>query len=194
MKWGRDHEDEARDLYKLTKQMQHQNGKIVIEFADAPSYLPEEFRIIDDIQPVDPNSVSDKPYNIDITVRGLIVHPTMNWMAYSPDGEVDETDDAGLLEIKCPRRIYPEIPWYYYDQIQFGMFNLNKKWTDFFVWTKSAQTLKRYPFNTKYWEKCLFPKLKEFYFNKFIPEAVIAIKKERDPVEREKRYTKRLHL
>ena len=74
------------------------------------------------------------------------------------------------------------------------MFNLNKKWTDFFVWTKYKQTLVRYQFNPEYWNKCLYPLIHEFYLKKFLPAAVIAIKKERNPEEREERVTKCLHL
>lgn len=197
MKWGRDHEDEARQFYKMIKESQHHQKKTIIPFDPPPSYLPEQFRVIDHpdyVNPVDPNKVSDKPYTIEITVRGLIVHPVHCWMAYSPDGEVEETDDSGLLEIKCPRRMYKEIPWYYYDQIQFGMFQLNKKWTDFFVWTKSQQTLHRFQFNPRYWSEYMFPRLCDFYFKQFLPAAVIAIKEERDEQIMEQRYTKRLHL
>jgi hypothetical protein len=197
MKWGRDHEDEARQFYKLLRESHHHNQKKIIPFDPPPSYLPEEFRTIDHpdyITPVDPNAISDKPYHIEITVRGLIVHPVHNWMAYSPDGEVEETDDSGLLEIKCPRRMYKEIPWYYYDQIQFGMFQLKKKWCDFFVWTKSQQTLHRYQFNPKYWENFMLPRMTSFYFEKFLPAAVIAIQKERNPEIVEQHFTRRLHL
>jgi hypothetical protein len=127
MKWGRDNEDTAREAYRQERLKQFEHGKYAIEFTAPPRYLPEEFRTIDNVTPVDPNAVSDKPYEIQVEVKGLIVHPTIHWFGYSPDGEVFETDDKGLLEIKCPMRgPYPEIPWYYYDQIQFGMFNLGK--------------------------------------------------------------------
>lgn len=114
MKWGRDHEDEARNTYKMIREQQHGRQKQVVEFEPPPFYLPEEFRTITDPNystPVDPNKVSDKPYSMNIVLRGLIVHPVHHWMGYSPDGEVYETDDEGLLEIKCPRRIYVTIPW-----------------------------------------------------------------------------------
>lgn len=50
---------------------------------------------------------------------GLIVHPSMAWLAYSPDGLVVDTTTGQrlLLEVKCPFRkiLYREIPMYYFD-------------------------------------------------------------------------------
>ena len=152
MKWGRDNEALARDTYKSHRLNQFKDYKAVVEFEPPPSYLPREFQHVD-IVPVDPNEISSKPYTIDIQVRGLIVHPTLNWMGYSSDGEVFETDDKGLLEIKCPQRMYAEVPHSYYDQMQFGMFNLGLKWCDFFVWMEQGYTLKRYAFNEDYWNQ-----------------------------------------
>jgi len=185
MKWGRDHEDPARDVYKSLRTNQFSSRKATIEFDPQPSYLPDDYKSIDNVVPVDPNEVSSDPFQIRVDVRGLIVHPTINWFGYSPDGEVFETDDKGLLEIKCPRKMYDEIAWFYYDQIQFGMFNLGVKWCDFVVWTREATTLKRYAFNEDYWNHELYPKLETFYHDKFIPEAIVAIEKERawDPKE-----------
>lgn len=212
MKWGRDNEDGARESYCNIRRNQFKTEKLhffpflfklfpkkftryTVEFDAPPSYLDPDYRQTDNIVPVDPNEVSDDPYKIEVTVRGLIVHPTINYFGYSPDGEIVETDDQGLLEIKCPQRMYPEIPWYYYDQIQFGMFNLGLKWCDFFCWTRDRTTLKRYAFNEDYWNHDLFPKLQTFYEEKFLPEAIIAIEKEREwHLNPNKKFIKKLHL
>lgn len=119
MKWGRDHESEAREQYRQLRIAQFAKGKFTIPFDDPPEYLPEKYRTITDVVPVDPNTVSDKPYDMRIEVRGLIVHPTINWFGYSADGEVFETDDKGLLEIKCPQRLHGHIIHSYYDQVQY---------------------------------------------------------------------------
>lgn len=120
MKYGRDNEGGARDMYMEIKRRQNTPKKVAIEFATPPSYLDEDFRHVE-LQPVDPNQVSEEPYDIRVDVRGLVIHPVKTYCGYSADGEVFETDDKGLLEIKCPRyKIYNEIPWMYYDQIQFG--------------------------------------------------------------------------
>jgi len=118
------------------------------------------------------------------------------------------------LEIKCPsKKPYDEIPWIYYDQIQFGMFNLGLKWCDFYAWTPHAGTKlgkqyaltwlkmhdlrknpERFAFNERYWNEELYPKLENFYMNKFLPEAIKAIEAQRSWTPQTARYTKKLHL
>lgn len=51
---------------------------------------------------------------------GLLEHPTIPWLGGSPDGI---TASGILLEIKCPvkRAITPEVPVYYYPQLQICM-------------------------------------------------------------------------
>jgi putative phage-type endonuclease len=48
---------------------------------------------------------------------GLLAHPTLDWIAASPDGI---TEDGVMLEIKCPyrRKITGIPPLYYYQQVQ----------------------------------------------------------------------------
>jgi hypothetical protein len=181
-------------LYRFLRINEFSHGKAPIEFEPPPAYLDADYRTID-LVPVDPNDISSDPYTNRIEVRGLVIHPTINWFGYSPDGEVFETDDKGLLEIKCPqKKPYTEIPWTYYDQIQFGMFNFNLKWCDFFAWTPGQSSLHRYAFNEDYWNHELYPKLEDFYMNTFLPEAVVAIEKERAWNPEMATYTKKLHI
>lgn len=194
MKHGRDNEDPARDLYCNVKRKQNRPYKQCIEFSPPPSYLDADFAHIDDVAPLDPNTVSDAPYDIRVDVRGLVVHSTKPYFGYSSDGEVFETDDQGLLEIKCPRRMYKEIPWYYYDQIQFGMYNLGLEWCDFWVWTAQQTSLHRYAFNRDYWEHDLLPKLESFYQDLFIPAAIEAIERERAWTPQTAKRTRSFHL
>ena len=48
---------------------------------------------------------------------GLLVSKNAGFFAYSPDGIFEENGVRALLEIKCPfkKKLYPEIPMYYYD-------------------------------------------------------------------------------
>jgi hypothetical protein len=39
--------------------------------------------------------------------------------------------------------------------------------------------LERYAFNEDYWNHDLYPKIEDFYMNKFLPEAIVAIEKQR---------------
>lgn len=179
MKHGRDNEDTARSYYKDFKMRQNTPNKVVVEFAEQPSYIPPEYRHVD-IQPVDPNEASDLPYAIRVDVRGLYVHPEKGYLAYSSDGEVTETDDRGLLEVKCPfRKPYPECPEMYYCQCLLGMYMFGYKWVDFCVWTPQETTITRLPFNEDYFFECVLRPAEDAYFNEFIPEAIVAIEKER---------------
>lgn len=129
---------------------------------------------------------------------GLNVDVQRPWLAVSPDGLVHERDpETGervdyLLEIKCPWSLkdrkkgdgdfYPvvdlpngvsgPIPHYYYDQIQGVMGVLGLPYADFLVWTPEEAQVTRFPFDRKYWEEELFPALREFFFEHYVPAAV----------------------
>lgn len=62
----------------------------------------------------------EKEYGRKVYEYGLLPHPTINFLAGSPDGV---TNEGELIEIKCPysRKIKPEVPSYYYGQIQLGL-------------------------------------------------------------------------
>jgi len=68
---------------------------------------------------------------------GFWAHADLDWLGGSPDGLLG-TD--GLLEIKCPysRKVYPELPPYYYLQINALMEITGREWCDLFVWTPDA--------------------------------------------------------
>lgn len=192
MKHGRDNEGPSRDMYRQLKMKQNVPEKQQIEYAAPPTYLDEDFRQLDDVEYPE---FSNEPYDIHIDVRGLVVHPTVCHYGYSSDGEIFETtDDKGLLEIKCPRKMYPQVPWMYYDQIQFGMYNLGLKWCDFWVWTPQQTSLNRYSFNEQYWEHDLHPKLETFYHDQFLPAAIEAIEKERAWKPEHAKRTKSFHI
>ena len=76
-----------------------------------------------------------------MTVTGKVVeetgfwqHPHLDWIGGSPDGLVGED---GLVEIKCPytRKVYEEVPPYYYCQINALMEISGRQWCDLCVWT-----------------------------------------------------------
>lgn len=62
----------------------------------------------------------EKRFGRKVYEYGLLPHPTLNYLAASPDGV---TNEGELIEIKCPygRKITPTVPPYYYGQIQLGM-------------------------------------------------------------------------
>ena len=180
-------------MYKEYKLRQNRPIKQLIEFEPPPKSLPEDYRHID-MQPIDPNDLSDKPYELDINVRGLVVHDKWSWLAFSSDGEANSLGDKYLIEIKCPKAPYTEIPKYYYEQVTFGMQLLGLEYCDFIVWTPEHFSIKRFAFNADYWESYMFPRMEDFYMNKFLPAAVEAIENERNySVETAKRQ-RILHL
>lgn len=130
---------------------------------------------------------------------GLHVHPEHHWLGVSPDGLVDVVPPHGgptqrhLIEIKCPWKckdrplhsgqdFYPledlpgglrlPIPHYYFDQMQGIMGALGLPFADFVVWTAKEMQITRLPFLPDYWQHELFPALKHFYFEMFVPAVV----------------------
>lgn len=142
---------------------------------------------------------------------GLIKSPEQPWMAVSPDGIIDYTVADGtkkraLLEIKCPIKyaerskhhehggahpykysssIVPNVPLYYYDQIQGIMGYLNNFTTpldsfddtgkkilinfcDFVVWSPGYMWITRVPYNNGYFMHGIFGPLKEIYFGQLL--------------------------
>lgn len=176
MKWGRDHEDEARQFYIDTMVYKNtpEKEKVMVDFAPSPSYVPDEYKDVD-IVPVDPNEVSDLPYSIRVDVCGLVVSTVKSYCAYSSDGEVLETDDKGLLEIKCPRRLYGKCRPQYFAQIQYSMW---LKLADFLVWTPQGSTLARYAYNETVLQGTDTAH-EDWYEREFLPEAIVAIEKQR---------------
>ena len=101
----------------------------------------------------------------------------------------DETTDTsdiviqGCGEIKCPaaKALYScsekhakyAFPAYYYDQIQGVMAINNWPWCDTVVYTPQATEVIRFHADAVYWEFDLFPKLKRFYFEDFLPRLAL---------------------
>jgi hypothetical protein len=85
----------------------------------------------------------------------------------------------GCGEIKCPatRTLYSvtgkhtehDFPAYYYDQIQGVMAVNGWPWCDTVVYTPHETQVIRFHRNEEYWEKELFPLLRAFYFDEFLP-------------------------
>ena len=86
---------------------------------------------------------------------------------------------SGCGEIKCPATgvLYAEsgkhaehgFPVYYYDQIQGQMALNNLPWCDVVVYTPARTHVTRFYRNHAYWDNEMFPALKHFYFNVFLP-------------------------
>lgn len=89
---------------------------------------------------------------------GQVIHPTYDWIRYSPDGlvvegvrdgkgvmAIEETEVVGLIEVKAPysQNIPAEPPPHYIAQVQLGMEVLGVDWCDFIYWTPAKSVVKR---------------------------------------------------
>jgi len=140
---------------------------------------------------------------IEFAEPGLTVSLEVPWLAMSPDGELkvhlrDQPTWApsvarGLIEYKCPFRdrpyMNPSIPDYYFDQMQ-GQMAIDGRATfcDFVVWTSKEIVVRRVGFDADYWTNELFPALRRFYFDEFLPRLFLKSRRklregEIDPVE-----------
>ena len=126
-------------------------------------------------------SVDDKEQistMIQVEHRGLEVHPFDPWSGDSKDGIVyfeNGEEEPFLLEIKCPTKgdTYPEIPPYYYSQIQGIAYWNGYKKIDFFVFTREKCEISTYAYDHEYVNDFLLPRLRYWWFCMFLPNAVL---------------------
>jgi putative phage-type endonuclease len=82
---------------------------------------------------------------------GFWQHAHVDWIGGSPDGLIG-TD--GMVEIKCPftRRVYPELPPYYYLQVNALLEITGRQWCDLCVWTPSDLKIWRIVRRDDHWQ------------------------------------------
>lgn len=106
-------------------------------------------------------------------------HP---WLSASSDGlvfAIDETGQRpplfGTAENKAPfgLQFYHGVPHHYYDQFQGTAIILNAEFIVFNVYTPSATQMNWYDVDTNYWMTQVFPRLKDFYMNAYLPRAIL---------------------
>jgi hypothetical protein len=196
--YGNENESVARDLYVTDRQRKHhpqyenqycnvfETGLLVsVEhgwLGASPDFVVEETsncRIPDKGPTQNCHHLND-PYIID--------HSLLSWMQSSrkyddelitPPPGADIVQGCG--EIKCPaygdRVLYSSqtkhakhgFPEYYYDQIQGAMALNNWPWCDVIVYTPSKSEVTRFHRDKVYWDTVLFPGLRAFYFDRFLP-------------------------
>ena len=118
--------------------------------------------------------------NMKIEEVGFCVPKWNPKIGVSIDGDIIGTD--GIIEIKCPKKMYKPLNDYiyksqngfirksndfshiwptHYDQMQFGMAILNKKWCEYIVYCPSENKVftQTIPFNEIYWNNNMYPKI-----------------------------------
>jgi len=158
-KHGNTHEDLACDCYEWKKAKIHRHEN------DDNGELTK-----DEIEQV-----------VRVEHRGLEVHPFDPWSGDSKDGIVfmqNGNEEEFLLEIKCPTKgdTYPEVPPYYYSQIQgIAYWNEFKK-IDFFVFTRFKAEMYTFLVDHEYLHYFMLPRLRHWWFCMFLPNAVLVKK------------------
>lgn len=95
-----------------------------------------------------------------IVTAGLLVHPSIPWMAGSPDGLVG---DEGMIEVKCPyyKQVpHDTLPLHYYCQINALLECTGRQWCDFVSWTPNSMKIQRINH-----DPTLFPFLKRCFYD-----------------------------
>jgi YqaJ-like viral recombinase domain len=114
--------------------------------------------------------------NVKMIETGVIIPRWNTDIGGSVDGLVG---DEGMIEIKCPQRMYLSLidqtsdylseeekkvgmPMYHFDQIQFYLNVLERKWCDYVVRCGGDTIIKRVLRNQVYWNGFLYPKILKF--------------------------------
>ncbi|CAE8633021.1 unnamed protein product [Polarella glacialis] len=121
--------------------------------------------------------------NVEVREVGLCVWREEPWLAGSPDGVCFEVGKpTGLLEVKTARywneafeRDELPVDWTYqvHGCMKLASAALGESitWCDLFLWTPEQQACRRIDFDENLWLKVMFPALRCFYFEHFLPEA-----------------------
>lgn len=131
-------------LYNLQDSFRYSDKKCVNPYTNRKAYIKKkatefgkEIRLVDNeftLWGKKYEEVATRLYCLlkgtGISDFGLIPHPSIRWLAASPDGI---TDDGVMLEIKCPKRrqITGIPPLYYYCQMQLQLECCNLEECDF---------------------------------------------------------------
>ncbi len=81
-----------------------------------------------------------------VQATGLHVHPSLPWLAGSPDGFVGS---EGMIEVKCPYyhrqggRLHKQVPVHYYMQMNALLEITKREWCDYVCWAPEGMVVYR---------------------------------------------------
>lgn len=90
---------------------------------------------------------------------GLVLHPTHDWLAATPDGAVG---NDGLVEVKCPRAFRAAPPEYHYAQIQGQLEITGRDWCKYVQLVGESLTDIHIQRDREWWARAL-PVLEKFW-------------------------------
>lgn len=118
----------------------------------------------------------EDPDVVGFSYPGLVVSIEQPWLGASPDGCVHlRNGTIKGLEIKCPfkKELYPYCPAYYFAQIMGTAGLLGLKAYFFVVWTPETTQIEEYAFHKDYFLKMMMPTMQKFYFESYLPRAIL---------------------
>jgi exodeoxyribonuclease (lambda-induced) len=126
------------------------------EDADKPAKKQKRSIVLEHGTNNEPNGLLEYMVASGNTVEetGYWQHDALDWVGGSPDGLIGAD---GLVEIKCPfsRRLYDEVPAYYYCQVNALMEITGRQWCDLCCWTPDAVKIWRIKANPLAWQALL---------------------------------------
>lgn len=209
--YGTDHEDIARQVYMADRSSRclpeyadprfslEETGLMVnVEhgwLGSSPDFVvnePRGARPLPSVSPVNSHHLHD-PY--------VVEHPMgfRSFLSTFPVSSIVPTAGEGVEwvqgcgEIKCPaaaaKVLYSSqaqhskygFPEYYYDQIQGAMSLNNWSFCDVVVYTPTKTEVTRFFKDDEYWTGTLFPALRSFYFNEFLPALQLRVDGKLEP-------------
>jgi len=137
---------------------------------------------------------------IKVELTGLHIDADNGWLACSPDGLISDELGLGVLEIKCVaskeyrhakivdiigkmksfclqknnnNEIFLKPNHIYYYQVQGQMHITQRVYCEFVVYTTADIFHQRIPYDKKFWDEKIFPKLYRFYIRAYVPEILL---------------------
>lgn len=113
-----------------------------------------------------------------IEETGITLSKEHPWLAGSGDGIIYAVKDGqikkGNLELKCPwkKEFYPFTPDAHYDQFQGVAWLQNSEFIIYANYTPTSSQIDYYKPSKEHWDE-LFPLLKNFYWNDYLPKAIL---------------------
>ncbi len=119
----------------VVDQWKYETGRLVRELGEKTE---EMFQHGHDGEPLGAAEYSKLTGRKDVRTVGIVVHPTIAWVACSPDRLVG---NDGMLEIKCPYygHVPRSVPEKHMDQIQYQLACTGRKWCDYVVYVKGEK-------------------------------------------------------
>ena len=160
LKWGREHEEDARKSY--IQDMQNRGIRVATEKVglvishDKPHLACSPDNFVEDPHTVDIKGTVE--YKCPYSARELTPSEACTQLS---NFYCELDSDSGKLLLKQTHN--------YFYQIQGVMAITNRKWCDFVVWTPKGISIERIKANPKFWEE-IVPKLDDFWNKAILPE------------------------